>query len=194
MSSPILITDDHKTSSPQNDGSTPEWTDGSHPPSAPYWPPAAPSPSAAYWPPAAPPPSNAEAATHLLNPGQSRSTSELSSYGYHHDPPALHRPSTSISLQHHGQRAAARSTGVSTPFRNSSYRTSATLTPRNLSRPVSPSATSGPTAKRRKASGSLYRPLPDLSMTRMSHHEHRPSLTPSSSSDASEGLTMGESF
>lgn len=184
MSSPILITDDHKTSTPQNEGLAPELTDPSSVPSGPIWPSAAPS-------------SNIGPTPHLFNPFQSHSTTELSSRYYDHPHPALHRPSTSVTLQQYSNMAPARSTGFSTPSRYTSYQTSATLTPRNLSRQVSPSATPGPNPKRRKASGSLHRPFPDLSMTRMqitdaADQEHRPSISPSSSSDASEGLTMGE--
>ena len=47
-----------------------------------------------------------------------------------------------------------------------SSNTSATLTPRNLSRPASPSAASGPTTKRRKQSGSGKLPS-NLTMTRL---------------------------
>ncbi|KAL8838902.1 MAG: hypothetical protein Q9176_004837, partial [Flavoplaca citrina] len=178
ISSPILITDDHKTSAPQNEHSAPELTEPSRLPNDSFWPSAA-------------PPSNMGPTPHLFNPFQSHSTTELSSRSYNHPHPALHRPSTSVTLQQYSNIAPATSMGFSTPSKNASYQTSATLTPRNLSRQVSPSATSGPTAKRRKASGSLHRPIPNLSMTRMhitdaADQEHRPSISPSSSSDASE--------
>ena len=60
-------------------------------------------------------------------------------------------------------------TSTSTPFAipsGVSSSTSATLTPRNLSRPASPSAPSGPTTKRRKQSGSGKIPS-NLTMTRL---------------------------
>ncbi|KAL8791225.1 MAG: hypothetical protein Q9213_000182, partial [Squamulea squamosa] len=181
ISSPILITDDHKTSTLQQEASSLDLTDKSHLCNGGFFP-AAPS-------------INPEAAPHVFNPGQSRSTTQLSSRPQHHNHPALLRPSTSVSLHQHTQ--TSRNTGVLTHTKHSSHRTSATLTPHNLSRQVSPSATSGPTPKRRKASGnmSFHRPLVDLSMTRMQSTdaaapEHRPSLSPSSSSDASEGLIM----
>ncbi|KAL8769861.1 MAG: hypothetical protein Q9209_004299 [Squamulea sp. 1 TL-2023] len=181
ISSPILITDDHKTSTLQQEAPSLELTDRSHLRNGGFFP-AAPS-------------INTGAAPHVFNPGQSRSTTELSSRPQHHNHPALFRPSTSVSLHQHTQ--SSRSTGVLNHSKHSSHRTSVTLTPHNLSRQVSPSATSGPTPKRRKASGnmSFHRPLVDLSMTRMQSTnaaapEHRPSLSPSSSSDASEGLTM----
>ncbi len=60
-------------------------------------------------------------------------------------------------------------TATSTPFAVPSAistNTSATLTPRNLSRPASPSGPSGPTTKRRKQSGSGKIPS-NLTMTRL---------------------------
>ena len=60
-------------------------------------------------------------------------------------------------------------TATSTPFAIPSAissNTSATLTPRNLSRPASPSGPSGPTTKRRKQSGSGKIPS-NLTMTRL---------------------------
>ncbi len=188
LSSPILITDDHKTSTLQNESANPESTSRSHICNGGFFP-AAPS-------------SNIVATPHLFNPGHSRSATDLFSHPYHHNHAALQRPSTSASLHQLGHMSAVRSADVSTPSKHSSYRTSANLTPRNLSRQVSPSATSGPTPKRRKASGSMsfHRPLVDLSMTRMEaadtacDQKHHPSLSPSSSSDVSEGLTMGGSI
>ncbi|KAL8995207.1 MAG: hypothetical protein Q9169_004995 [Polycauliona sp. 2 TL-2023] len=181
MTTPILITDDHKTSPLQDEASVLGMPDRSRFSNGAYWPTL----------------SDARAPSHLFNPSQSHSTNDLPSYSHHHNHqphPALHRASTSLSLQQFGHAAAARSTGVATPSKNTSYQTSATRTPRNLSRPVSPSATDGPTAKRAKPSG-FHRPLTNLTMTRIQspsqvYHEHRPVLTPSSSSDASEGLTM----
>ncbi|KAL8728234.1 MAG: hypothetical protein Q9166_005537 [cf. Caloplaca sp. 2 TL-2023] len=186
ISTPILITDDHKASALQNEGPSPTLTDGPHHPSGGFFDPPAPSFSAGGGP-------------YLFNPSHSHSTTELPSHPFSHSTSALYRPSTSVSLHQLGHHQAQRSTGASTPSKISSYRTSATPTPRNLSRQVSPTATSGPTPKRRKAGGSFsfhYRPLVDLSMTRMqttdatADHEQRSSLSPSSSSDASEGLTM----
>ncbi|KAL8915389.1 MAG: hypothetical protein Q9171_000259 [Xanthocarpia ochracea] len=184
LSSPILITDDHKTSTLQNESANPESTDRSHICNGGFFP--------------AGPSGNVVTTPHLFNPGHSRSATDLFSHPYHHNHAALQRPSTSASLHQLGHMSAVRSADVSTPSKHSSYRTSANLTPRNLSRQVSLSATSGPTPKRRKASGSMsfHRPLVDLSMTRMEaadtacDQKHHPSLSPSSSSDVSEGLTM----
>ncbi|KAL8816987.1 MAG: hypothetical protein Q9223_004095 [Gallowayella weberi] len=190
ISSPILITDDHKTSTLQNEGVSPTTTttttDASHLPKG-----------GSFLPPG--PPIHAAVAPHLFNPGQSQSSTELPSHPFYPQKSALHRPATSASLHHFGPMQASRSTGSSTPCKQSSYQTSATLTPRNLSRQVSPTATSGPTPKRRKGSGNSSfhnRPCVNLSMTRMSRRDitpdraPRPSLSPSSSSDASEGLIM----
>ncbi|KAL8658770.1 MAG: hypothetical protein Q9226_000795 [Calogaya cf. arnoldii] len=174
---PILITDDHKTSPAQIEGPAPGLIDRSHLPSGPYW--------------SAAPANNPGAGQHFfnINASQSHSTTELSSHSFHHNHPPPHRASTTLSLQQYSRLATARSTGVSTPLKNSSYGTSTTITPPRSSRGVSPSATSGPAPKRRKASGSFH---PNLSMTKMqtTDHQHRPSRSSSSSSDASEGLTM----
>ena len=144
---------------------------------------------------------NTGAVPHPYNLGQSQSTLELpirfNSNTYH-----PHRSATAVSLNHFGRVQGSQSTGFSSPSYISSYQTSATLTPRNLSRQVSPSATYGPTPKRRKASsteGINRRPLVDLSMTKMEttdasiNREQSPSASPTSSSDVSEGLAMGQS-
>lgn len=189
ISSPILITDDHKTSGLQNESKDPPSTDESFLPGRSILPPA--------------PSSNTGPAPQLFNLGQSRSTSNFSTVTPFHNTPNLQRSSTSVQLHRHNPLQAFRSTGLTTPSYNPSYRTSATLTPHHLSRQVSPSATSGPAPKRRKASGSIrmeHRPLVDLSMTRMEteeaapHHEHSASASPNSSSGASEGLSMGKSI
>lgn len=187
ISGPILITDDHKASGPQHEGKNPMSVDDrslqdeslftSTPPTI------------------APPP---------FHFPQSRSTNDFSVLRPHHDAHALHRSTTSLQLQRHAHpQAAARNSGLSTPSNNSSYRTSTTLTPRHLSRQVSPPAPAGPNPKRRKASGHaplVHRPLVNLSMTRMPSEDaslqHRQSdcTSPGSSSEASDGLAMRKSL
>ncbi|KAL8841794.1 MAG: hypothetical protein Q9170_000827 [Blastenia crenularia] len=188
VSTPILITDDHKTSALQSEsrpamiGNESQLHNGGFFPNLPT--------------------SHIGIANQMYNMGQSRSTIELPFSQLNFNASTPHRSATSVSLQQHGQAPGSRSTGFSTPSQSSSYRTSSTLTPHNLSRHVSPSATSGPTPKRRKASGTEgmnHRPLVDLSMTRMQteavpmNRRQSPSASPTSSSEASEGLAMGKS-
>ncbi|KAL9594179.1 MAG: hypothetical protein Q9219_007177 [cf. Caloplaca sp. 3 TL-2023] len=184
ISTPILITDDHKTSTIQNDHRP--WMVGNesrlH--------------SNSFFP---PPSNNVGIAPQVHDIAQSHSTTDLSIGKFQFGASTAHRSATSASLQRLGQAQGSRSTGFSTPSQDSSFRTSATLTPRNLSRHVSPSATSGPTPKRRKASdtdGMRHRPLVDLSMTRMqtvdtpTNLKQSSSVSPTSSSEVSEGLAM----
>lgn len=187
MSTPILITDDHKASALQHDGRTPTMANESHLHNGDFFPSASSS--------------NVGSVPQSYNLGQSHSTTDLPRYNPSLSFSAAHRSATSVSLQQQAHVQGSRSTGVSTPSRDSSYGTSATLTPRNLSRQVSPSAKLGPTPKRRKASGSSgmnHRPLIDLSMTRMpptkaAHNRSKsPSASPDSSGGASDGLFMGE--
>ncbi|KAL8720332.1 MAG: hypothetical protein Q9225_002794 [Loekoesia sp. 1 TL-2023] len=185
ISTPILITDDHKTSALQNEARPPTTANESCLHNGSFFPKV--------------PSGNPAAAPHVYTMGQSRSTTELPIGNFNFNTSAPHRSATSVSLQQFGQTQGSRSAGFSTPAQNSSYRTSATMTPRNLSRQVSPSATSGPTPKRRKASGTEgmnHRPLVDLSMTRMptadvpTNCRQTSSASPTSSSEASEGLAM----
>ncbi len=60
--------------------------------------------------------------------------------------------------------ANSNSPGIST---QPSQTTSATMTPRNLSRQASPTASIGPTSKKRKASGSMSKVPPALAMTKL---------------------------
>ena len=129
---------------------------------------------------------------------QSHSTTDLLSSSFHPDVDLpLQRPRT-FNLQDNIHQRMPRQPGSFTPSQNSSYRTSTTLTPRNGSRPVSPSGGSGPTPKRRKGSRSVvdHRPLVDLTMTRMqqsSTTKNEPrsrSTSPASSSGVSDGLAM----
>ncbi|KAL8951180.1 MAG: hypothetical protein Q9222_002840 [Ikaeria aurantiellina] len=185
ISSPILITDDHKTSSLQNDKTDATFKTEPRPfgercfPSIPQIVPAI--------------------VPQQVGLGQSHSTTDLSNHNHFQTHPALYRSATSFALHQFSQLPTPQSTGVSTPLKYSSYRTSATLTPRHQSRQVSPSASSGPTPKRRKGSSAglmNQHPSIDLSMTSMpvtnggSAHTPRPSISPTPSSEASEGLAM----
>jgi hypothetical protein len=85
-------------------------------------------------------------------------------------------------------------TATNTPFAvpsGISTRTSATLTPRNLSRPASPSGPSGPTTKRRKQSGSGKIPS-NLTMTRLetSQYSTGTSTIPNSAATSPFPTTM----
>ncbi|KAL9589926.1 MAG: hypothetical protein Q9203_001281 [Teloschistes exilis] len=183
ISGPILITDDHKASGPQHEGKNPILVDDGGLQGESLFPSTAPT--------IAPPP---------FHFPQSRSTNDFSVSHPQQNAHALHRSATSLQLQRHAHvQAAARNSGLSTPSNNSSHRTSTTLTPRHLSRQVSPPAPAGPNPKRRKASGHaplVHRPLVNLSMTRMSSEDaslqHRQSdcTSPGSSSEASDGLAM----
>ncbi|KAL8691235.1 MAG: hypothetical protein Q9218_003493 [Villophora microphyllina] len=181
ISGPILITDDHKASGPQNEGKNLIPADELRLQCGNPFPPVPAT--------VAPPP---------FHFPQSRSTNDFSTFHPHQNPHSLHRSATSLQLQRQAQHRASTATGLSTPSNNSSYRTSTTLTPRHLSRQVSPQAPTGPNPKRRKASGPafVHRPLIDLSMTRMptedtTFHLGQPaSESPGSSSEASEGLAM----
>lgn len=145
------------------------------------------------------PPSAPPSYPYALN--QSHSTTDLPMYNPSLGFTAPHRSATSTSLQQNAQTCGSQSIGVSTPSRDWSYRTSVMLTPRNLSRQVSPSASSGPTPKRLKASGSSHkshRPLVNLTMTQMppthsvTDRSLSTSTSPDSSSPAEDGLSMGK--
>ncbi|KAL8652013.1 MAG: hypothetical protein Q9210_002938 [Variospora velana] len=184
MSNSILITDDHKHAALQHEDQIPAVADSSRLPNGNYHPSA--------------PPGIVQQPYHL---GQSHSTTDLPMHSPRLDLSTHHRSATSVSLQHQAQVYRSLSAGISTPARDLSYRTSTTLTPRNSSRPVSPSGESGPAAKRHKGSGSSgmsHRPLVDLSMTQVSptdavpNRVQSPSASPGSSNGASDGLQMGE--
>ncbi|KAL9031768.1 MAG: hypothetical protein Q9196_000245 [Gyalolechia fulgens] len=184
ISTPILITDDHKTSAPQSESRLSMTGSEAHPHEGNF---------------SAAPPNNAATTPQLYNMNPSRSTTELTAGCMNFGTSNSHRSATSVSLQQLRQAPDSRSTGVFTPSQTSSYRTSATLTPRNLSRQVSPSAVSGPTPKRRKASSTeamSHRSLVDLSMTQMQRKDgpmdrrQSSSGSPTSSSEVSEGLAM----
>lgn len=183
ISSPILITDDHKTSALQNENRLSMIGNET------------PLPGGSFL--SVAPSGNAGTGPQAYNMSQSHSTTELPVGNLGFDSSNPHRSATSVSLQHLRQAPSSISTGVSTPSQNPSHRTSATLTPRNFSRQVSPSAISGPMPKRRKASGAMsHRSLVDLSMTQMQSTDtsmcrrQSPSASPTSSSENSEGLTM----
>ncbi|KAL9006891.1 MAG: hypothetical protein Q9188_000346 [Gyalolechia gomerana] len=187
ISTPILITDDHKTSALQNDSRHSMTGNEAHLHGGSFF--------------SAAPSGNAGTAPQIYHMSQSRSTTELPTGSLNFDTSNPHRSATSVSLQQLRQAPDSRSTGFSNPSQNTSFRTSATLTPRNLSRQVSPSAISGPTPKRRKASSSetmSHRPLVDLSMTQMQAADasmdsrQSSSASPTSSSEVSEGLAMGK--
>lgn len=186
ISSPILITDDHKTSTLQNENRLP--MTGNE----------APLPGGSFL--SAAPSGNAGTGPQMYNMSQSHSTTELPVGKLGFDSSNPHRSATSASFQQLRQVPGSISPSITTCSQNPSHRTSATLTPRNLSRQVSPSALSGPTPKRRKASQAMsHRSLVDLSMTQMQSidtsmgRRQSPSTSPVSSSDMSEGLTMGKS-
>lgn len=87
-------------------------------------------------------------------------------------------------------------TPASNPFalpQPASTNTSATLTPRNLSRPASPSGTHGPTTKRRKQSGSGKVPS-NLTMTRLEtsqSHSNGAATAPTTTTTSPFGNNMG---
>ncbi|KAL8709801.1 MAG: hypothetical protein Q9220_005587 [cf. Caloplaca sp. 1 TL-2023] len=185
ISSPILITDDHKTTSLQNENADAMFKNEHRPFGERCF--------------SSVPQNTTAMVPQPMNFGQSHSTTDLLNYNRFQHHPALYRSATSMALQQPSQPPMPQSTGPSKPSKESSHRTSATLNPRNQSRQVSPSASAGPTPKRRRGSGAgLMNPHPfvDLSMTSMHAvngpfaHTSRPSISPTPSSEASEGLSM----
>ncbi|KAL8898449.1 MAG: hypothetical protein Q9207_006690, partial [Kuettlingeria erythrocarpa] len=179
ISTPILITDDHKTSTHQNDGGSSMTAGATQLRNDDFT------------------PSALSSRPFELN--QSHSTTALPMHNPSLGFTAPHRSATTTSLRHQAQTGRSRSTGVPTPSQEWPYQSSVTLTPRHLSRQVSPSASSGPTPKRRKASGFSHkghRPLVDLRMTQMPptrpapDRSQSPSTSPESSSAAEDGLSM----
>ncbi|KAK5070829.1 SPT3 Dosage dependent suppressor of Ty-induced promoter mutations-like protein [Lithohypha guttulata] len=147
MTNSIMITDDHKTHN------TPQ-------PLATTQPTPLPQPSHV-------PGSGVFTATGAEMPPQEQSGAKLFKQSY--STPDLTR------LQH--SYAGQFTTSNNTPFaipQAVSGNTSATLTPRNLSRPASPSGPSGPATKRRKPSGSGKLPS-GLTMTRLDTMQAQPS-------------------
>ena len=139
MTNSIMITDDHKT----HNGPPPVTTPTNSLPNPPHLPGAGVFQSAAL-----DHPNNQMAGGKMFK--QSFSTTDLSGLQHNFNP---NYPMTAMN----------------TPFAipsGGSTNTSATLTPRNLSRPASPSGPSGPTTKRRKQSGSGKIPS-NLTMTRL---------------------------
>jgi hypothetical protein len=139
MTNSIMITDDHKT----HNGPPPVMAPTSSLPNAPQLPGAGVFQSSGLEYP------NSQMGGHKMFK-QSFSTTDLSGLQHNFNP---NFPMTATSTPF------AIPSGVSTS-------TSATLTPRNLSRPASPSGPSGPTTKRRKQSGSGKIPS-NLTMTRL---------------------------
>jgi hypothetical protein len=152
LTNPIMITDDHKTHNPPSAVST------------------QPAP--------------------LPTPGQQLPGAGVFSTNEHeHQPRAqainskMSRQSYSMTDLHalqHNFNPTFSMTSTNTPFAVPSAmppQTTSTFTPRNLSRPASPSGPAGPTIKRRKQSGSGKLPS-GLTMTRLdTSHPHPPSST-----------------
>jgi len=145
MTNPIMITDDHKTHNP------PALVQNSP----------APPQTTAPQVPGAGVFSTSGAETRPVNPKmfkQSFSTTDLHGlrHNFNHPPFPIAPPSNPFAI----------------PMAVSSH-PSTTLTPRNLSRPVSPSGPAGPTTKRRKQSGSGKLPS-GLTMTRLDTSQATP--------------------
>ncbi|KAL8870622.1 MAG: hypothetical protein Q9174_003377 [Haloplaca sp. 1 TL-2023] len=198
MSSPILITDDHKAAGPQNDskngspvGENFLFRDTTYPP----------APTHEVW--QAPPMSYFDAGlSSPMGLGHSHSAGEFTSLGAAQASSHLFRSSTSVQMYQRGRNIPMQkpyTTHLQSQY-TSSHHTTMNPTPRNnLSRPVSPSGTKGRNPKRRKASGSVNgdrRPLGNLAMTKISPVESTPpaqqSASPTSSSAISDPLVMGK--
>ncbi|KAL8970115.1 MAG: hypothetical protein Q9183_001672 [Haloplaca sp. 2 TL-2023] len=187
ISSPILITDDHKAAGPPNGSKNGSPVEDDFP---------------LYGEMTCPPASTYEgrAGHSMFAFGHSRSATEVASLLRAQPNPHLHRSSTSVQMNPHAvnypmqQRCATR---VPSQYASSYYQ-STNPTPRTLSRPVSPSGSKGRNPKRRKASGSIHmdhRPFGNLAMTSIrtaeSTQQPQQSASPTSLSAISDPLMMG---
>ena len=120
-------------------------------------------------------------------PQHSYSTPNLQGLRHNMSNPYHFGMQTFPAKSHYSNVSSRRTSPFAAPH-NPSQQTSATMTPRNLSRQASPSGPNERDAKRRKASGTYRmsdRKIPDLSMTRMD--------TSDSSSDSNRSSASAES-
>ncbi|KAI9815778.1 MAG: hypothetical protein M1827_002174 [Pycnora praestabilis] len=142
-------------------------------------------------------------ATSTLSDGPQLPGSGVFSSGQSFEMPAA--PSTGIApfrlsqstsdlqgLQHNFAPQSTPGARSFPPSQVASQSTSATMTPRNLSRQASPSAPSGPSAKKRKASGSAKVPS-GLAMTRLENSQTQTAPNQTSAGPSSSTISAHQS-